>query len=614
MKCSAVKPLALLFIFLVVLQSCKKEWKEEKTNQDSQLIQNFFKILPGTSPEVSMIADNWSRQKGFKEQLSAFVKKNGQPIWDKAFVQVSNVNNSKTKNKLESDSSSSSSGVVFIPLKDQGSNEIKSYVVCNKHADSVYSYRLYNKEEISNIDANNNDTLGRVRNTTLAMFAYFEKEINNKENIFFGGKTGQTINKIKISSTLQAGNTGNKGQRVNTYYCGSSFSFTTVEVYTDATTGNTVVQFNVTTVFVICAETLSGWDPSNVGLPGSLSGGMPGTGDVFVFTGGGNGGANGVLPASNGWWNYGSGYNGIYIPGTFNDPSNFYSYFNGPAEVVSFTDEQLMLQNLAFQLNLGVEEQWFLLSNLNMIGALYDYFANGSQSVTEKITILKEHISAMISNPDYSIFVQKYTLSDNSGKIWWDRVGYDFAVPPFFWSYQGNDGQALLDNYPNLSPTFQFPLNNNYATLYPRFTEMVMNLKTFVKENPKVMDALEKYSGLTKTQILDHLSFGQGPIINIVEMEGRIGQFKKENGNKTLEIRASYIRGLEQAVLQSTKEGTAFLLAVTILHEYVHYGNFTGKRSEGAYDFGFGFERDAFNVIVEYFNANSVVIKFSKYF
>lgn len=141
-----------------------------------------------------------------------------------------------------------------------------------------------------------------------------------------------------------------------------------------------------------------------------------------------------------------------------------------------------------------------------------------------------------------------------------------------------------------------------------------MNLKTFVKENPKVMDALQKYSGLTKTQILDHLSFGQGPIINIVEMEGRIGQFKKENDNKTLEIRASYIRGLEQAVLQSTKEGTAFLLAVTILHEYVHYGNFTGKRSEGAYDFGFGFERDAFNVIVEYFNANSVVIKFSKYF
>jgi len=276
-----------------------------------------------------------------------------------------------------------------------------------------------------------------------------------------------------------------------------------------------------------------------------------------------------------------------------------------------YPDLMVNIQNL----RLNVQQAYYLLNNQQLNMKIKNYrISNNGQSLSDKETAVKSHINGMLTNPEYAAFVNNYEATDNSGKMWWDRVGYDFAVPPFFWSYQGNNGQALLDNYPNLSPTFQFPLNNNYATLYPRFTEMVMNLKTFVKENPKVMDALQKYSGLTKTQILDHLSFGQGPIINIVEMEGRIGQFKKENDNKTLEIRASYIRGLEQAVLQSTKEGTAFLLAVTILHEYVHYGNFTGKRSEGAYDFGFGFERDAFNVIVEYFNANSVVIKFSKYF
>lgn len=191
--------------------------------------------------------------------------------------------------------------------------------------------------------------------------------------------------------------------------------------------------------------------------------------------------------------------------------------------------------------------------------------------------------------------------------------GYDFSIAPFVWQNSNNNDQ-FVDINPTLEPTFQFPVDNNYETIYPRFTDLVKNLKTFVKENPKVLNALQAYSGLSKTTILDHLSFGEGPIIKVVEMDGRIGQFKKLSGNKTLEIRASYVRGLEQANLLCTKEATAFLLAVTILHEYVHYGNFSISRSEGIYDFGTGFERDAFNVIVEPFNAAEVVISFTKYF
>ena len=190
----------------------------------------------------------------------------------------------------------------------------------------------------------------------------------------------------------------------------------------------------------------------------------------------------------------------------------------------------------------------------------------------------------------------------------------DYALPPFIWSYLGDDGTLFTDPAPLVEPNFQFDLSDNYESLYPLFTNMVKNLKTFVKNNPKVLTALQTYSGFSKQQILNHLTYGQGPKIKVEEMNGRFGFDNKNNGTKTLHIRASYVRGLEQSFLESTKEATAFLLAITILHEYVHLGTSLNNISEGVYDFGYGFERDAFNVIVDDNNAGTVVIKFSKYF
>jgi hypothetical protein len=190
----------------------------------------------------------------------------------------------------------------------------------------------------------------------------------------------------------------------------------------------------------------------------------------------------------------------------------------------------------------------------------------------------------------------------------------DFAVPPFIWNYLGDDGTVFIDPNSQMEPDFQFDPNDNYTTLYPNFTTMVKGLKTFVKDNGVVLNALQKWSGFSKQQIIGHLTFGNGPLVKVEEMVGRFGYYSKNNGNKTLHIRASFVRGLEQSVLQSTKEATAFLLAVTILHEYIHYGTSRNNISEGVYDFGFGFERDAFNMIVDDDNAGNVVIKFSNYF
>ena len=186
--------------------------------------------------------------------------------------------------------------------------------------------------------------------------------------------------------------------------------------------------------------------------------------------------------------------------------------------------------------------------------------------------------------------------------------------PAFTWSYTGDNGESLEDIYPNNKPEFQFPPNSNYETLYPWFTDLVKNLKDFVKNSPEVMSALQKYSGFSKNKILEHLSFGKGPVIKIEEMGGKFGYYNKDVGENVLHIRASYVRGLESAFLEHTKRGTDFLLAVTILHEFVHFGVQINNIQKGVYEWGDLFEKDAIGIYVNELNANKISIRYDKYF
>ncbi len=195
-----------------------------------------------------------------------------------------------------------------------------------------------------------------------------------------------------------------------------------------------------------------------------------------------------------------------------------------------------------------------------------------------------------------------------------DPVYYDEAPPPFTWVFNGDDGTSFTDPNELEEPDFVLKPADNYEQLYPRFTEMLKNLKTFVKENPKVLSALQRWSGFSKQEILNHLTYGQGPTIKVEEMSGRYAWYKKEPGSNILRVRASYVRGLEIANLDKTKEGTAFLLATSILHEYIHLGTNHNNISEGKFDFGLGFELESFNIIVEDNNANEIVIKYSQYY
>uniref|UniRef100_UPI0013E3845F hypothetical protein n=1 Tax=Larkinella soli TaxID=1770527 RepID=UPI0013E3845F len=143
---------------------------------------------------------------------------------------------------------------------------------------------------------------------------------------------------------------------------------------------------------------------------------------------------------------------------------------------------------------------------------------------------------------------------------------------------------------------------------YPRLAEIVRSLRDYVIRNPKVMYSLKYFSGFSENKILELLKFGKGPTIVVEETERpRFGHFIA--GTPNLYITARWVRGLEKANLESTKQATAFLLAVTLLHEFVHYGRDINQLSEvingKEYEMGSSFEIATYGVIINKVNAGS---------
>lgn len=202
------------------------------------------------------------------------------------------------------------------------------------------------------------------------------------------------------------------------------------------------------------------------------------------------------------------------------------------------------------------------------------------------------------------------------GPGWIPEVEDDVPpIPPFIWSYNGeDDGKVVVDNYPNNKPTFQFLPTDNYESKYPRFTELVKNLKSFTMSNKDVFAALKKWSGLSEDKILEYLSFGEGPIIKVGPMGRSLGNYNATINPAILNIKEYYVNILESTPSSFVKKPIAFLLAVTILHEFVHFGNHVNGISEGAYEFGTSFEKEAFNVVVNTNNLNDVFINFVNHF
>ncbi|MDZ7896479.1 MAG: hypothetical protein U5N85_00405 [Arcicella sp.] len=147
-----------------------------------------------------------------------------------------------------------------------------------------------------------------------------------------------------------------------------------------------------------------------------------------------------------------------------------------------------------------------------------------------------------------------------------------------------------------------FELSISDQIKYPKFTELVKDLYRYVQRNRKIMDALILWSGYSEQQIKEKIKFKEGPMIVIKELNGPIGYFNHQENPDVINIDIS-VRGLEQAYLTSTREATAFLLAVTVLHELVHQGRYANDLDRHTWEYGYGFEESAFGMIIDRDNA-----------
>lgn len=217
-------------------------------------------------------------------------------------------------------------------------------------------------------------------------------------------------------------------------------------------------------------------------------------------------------------------------------------------------------------------------------------------------------------------FVQN-TDANNECLISWTQFQNWFLtnIPEGFLEQIILENPATILNYEFLnSPNFKMRKLDQLK--YPKFTQMVKGLKSYVQNNPIILNKLIEISGMTQTQILEKLTFGQGPQIELIPGLMYIynnqaipvyGKFS-HNSPEVLKINENYVLGLQQASLQSTIDATNFLLAVTILHEFVHYGNFlTGFNPQGD-EAGNLFENSVYGIIVTKYNANEYIISINK--
>ena len=161
--------------------------------------------------------------------------------------------------------------------------------------------------------------------------------------------------------------------------------------------------------------------------------------------------------------------------------------------------------------------------------------------------------------------------------------------PPNYDGSGGGGGGGASDYETSVSPNIRMKLS--HQKMYPRFTAMVKNLENFVKNNPVVLKALVKNTGLTEAKVLEGLKWGVGPTVDFDDFNAnKYGEYS--NFSKRLIINRLYVNELEATSLASTQKTVSFLLAITVLHEYTHYGDMLADGYEGDYEMGWGFEQD----------------------
>ncbi len=167
-------------------------------------------------------------------------------------------------------------------------------------------------------------------------------------------------------------------------------------------------------------------------------------------------------------------------------------------------------------------------------------------------------------------------------------------------SVDGSDpfgGAVLPDYFVSYKPTFRFPGDSNYTYLYPKLTEYLKNKMPNIKNIPVITNAIKDITGLSISQIQNDLEWGSGPTIIVMQLDNyssttdanTAGLFDGKNNTDILYLDLDFVNRLENEEFydQEFQDSYLFFMGVTVLHEYVHYGdylngnNYTAPFEEG---------------------------------
>lgn len=150
----------------------------------------------------------------------------------------------------------------------------------------------------------------------------------------------------------------------------------------------------------------------------------------------------------------------------------------------------------------------------------------------------------------------------------------------------GNHGETFPSDYitvignERIEPvSINLPLKMYQTDMlkYPTLTDIVANLDTYVASNPKLLEAISKFSYLSKESVLNNLKFGRGALIIITDSfdDDTYG----EHFDGYIYLNAKYINHLESTSFNSEKyNAIRMFMTINILHEYVHWGNFQSMK------------------------------------
>ena len=197
----------------------KKDFSVEPEKKAPDIsIEKFFAVTPATPKEVQGVMHDLKKNKKFINDLSAFVAKNGIPVWDKTkFITRSKPNVSASSKGTSLSVGTTEKGFYLIPLQSTTCPDIKSYVACKQDADSLYAYSLYNKDSVSHLTPTSDSAKRNLLNT-LAVFGYFEKSVNNIDSVSVNGALKGNIKGANVE--FKASGRASTGGKINIHTTG----------------------------------------------------------------------------------------------------------------------------------------------------------------------------------------------------------------------------------------------------------------------------------------------------------------------------------------------------------------------------------------------------------